>query len=107
MDDTIIPERPSFLDHTSGDTVPPPRPRRKMWRQTSLIKKNAKRDAKKRERIAARPTVYAAVKAGAETFQALRKATALDPTYIRSALRFYVNQQRAIQKIGSRYYVEK
>ena len=105
MDDSIIPVRPSFLDRFPGDTGPVSRPRRKTWRTTPLARKQAVRDAKKREKIAARPTVYAAVKAGAETFQAIHKATGLDPTYIRSALRFYTNVSRALRKDGRRYFL--
>ena len=104
MDDSIIPELPSFLDRFPGDTGPQRRPRRKVWRPTPAMQKQAQWDAKKREKIAARPTVFAAVKDGAETFNALRKATGLDPSHIRSALRFYLNQARAIRKIDRRYY---
>lgn len=103
--DADLRDIPAFLMRVGGDVKPQRRPRHKVWRPTPLEKKQAQRDAKKREKIAARPTVYAAVKAGAETFQALRKATGLDPTYIRAALRFYIHNARAIQKDGCRYFV--
>ncbi|KKL53870.1 hypothetical protein LCGC14_2271120, partial [marine sediment metagenome] len=75
MDDTIIPERPSFLDRSPGDTGLQRRSRRKAWRQTPAAKKQAVRDAKRRAREPARPIVLKAVEVGAETLQAIRKAT--------------------------------
>lgn len=102
----MIGERPQFLDRYLGD-YSRTRKRRKQWRQTPLMKNHAKKDALKREKIAARPVVYAAVKAGAETFQAIRTATGLDPVYILAALRFYINTARAIRKDGRRYYAER
>ena len=96
---------PAFLVRVAGDTGPVRRPRRKAWRTTPAAKKQAVRDAKKRERDAARPVVFAAVKDGAETFQAIRKATGLGSSITHSALRHFVNKRRAIRKDGRRYFV--
>ena len=106
MDDTIIPERPSFLDRVSGDTAPRRTRRNQTWRPTPAAKKAAQRDAKKREREAARQTVLEAIRAGAETFQAITKATGLDPSYIHSALRFGLRQRRrgSLTKVDRRYF---
>lgn len=105
MDDTIIPVRPSFLDRFPGDTKPERRRRAKIWRLSALARKIAVRAAKKRDRIVVRPLVYQAVEAGAETLQAIRKHTGLDSPTIHAALRFYINQNRAIRKDGRRYFV--
>ena len=107
MDDTIIPERPSFLDRSPGDTGLQRRSRRKAWRQTPAAKKQAVRDAKRRAREQARPIVLKAVEVGVDmgrTFHGIRMSTRLDSNTIHSALRFLI-KTRAIRKDGRRYFV--
>ncbi len=119
MNDTIIGPRPDFLDRTPGD-VRPVRRQRKGWKPTKAAKAAAARDREKRTQEAARPTVYAAVKAGADTLGKIRKA--LDPLWhlkgdiqrrehnktIRAALRFYIKRHKRprIVRVDKRYYVE-
>jgi len=107
--DSIIGPMPEFLKRVPGNTAPvrtaPVRKRRcKAWRTTPAMKKQAKRDAEKRERIAARPIVRRAVEAGADTLGKIRKATELETACVRAALRFYI-RLRAIERNGKRYHM--
>ena len=95
---------PAFLVRVADDVKPQRSPRRTVWRPTPLERKQAQRDARKRERDAARPVVFAAIKDGAETFQAIRKATGLGSSITHSALRHFVNKRRTIRKIDRRYF---
>lgn len=105
--DCMIGERPMFLDRYTGDTGyhTTTKRQRKTWRMSASQKLSAQKSARKRERIAARPTVYAAVKAGNDTAFAIRTATGLDPSFIRSALHFYIHTSRSIDKVGRRYFI--
>lgn len=93
---------PDFLRRTPSKTKRRQQPR-SVWRMTPAMKAAAQKDQERREKNAARPVVLRAIEDGADTFGQIRKATDLPDAWIRSALRYHVNE-RAILKTGKHYH---
>ncbi len=103
MTDLVI---PAFLIRKPGDvrTVFSVPEECKRTAFGPIAQANIKRLNKVAAREKARGTVLKAIKAGADTFGKIRKATGIeDDGLIRSALRRYINNGR-VEQNGRRYY---
>ena len=99
----MIPDMPTFLHRTPGDTKPVPKEQKPILFGPAA-QKQIDKNHRRNEKLAVRPKILQAIMEGADTFGKIRlmSGVEVDP-YIRSALRVFIKRGH-IQKVGRRYY---